>query len=533
MVSNLYARADVQGAKRSGLELDIDRVSRDGFAALTPDDLYRLKTYGVCSQNVEAHHMLRVRVRHGSLTSTQARRSADVASMGDGTCHLTTRCSVELHMVPTLCLADALTALDDVDLTTRSACGHTFRNVLASPCAGVCADEVVDVRPFVEAVHVWVIEHSAYQNSRLPSRLNVSLAGCPEAAANALVNDIGFVAVGDEAPGFALFAGGSLGAQPRLSEMVSSSVAPEDVVVAVETVADIYHTDGYFDRPGAKARLKYLIADRGIEWFRTEFARRFADKTGRQPAPPDEGRGLGDHAPVLGGVVAQRQAGFVRVRVRVPLGDLPAPSMRGLADLAEAYGDGTLRLTPQQNVEIQFVPEDRATEVTVALGALGLGVEGAGDAGDVRACVGTRHCVLAKSDSQAFADTIGRAVSDTPELRGISIHVSGCPNSCAQHQASDIGFGGRRVRFGGQVREGFEVYCGGRLGSQPRVADAIGNIPADLGPATVETLAKGWRNGRYDGEPFTAWAERFGRERLRELLAAALLEHGYDLEGAR
>jgi sulfite reductase beta subunit-like hemoprotein len=467
-------KPDIEGLKAAAdLDVDFDRIVRDGYESLTPEDYYRLKTWGVCSQNTEGVHMMRIRIPGGVASARQLVRVSQLAdTCADGTVHVTTRTNVELHGVPTSKLLNVMESLHDVGLTTRAACGHTIRNVLGCPAAGMCAEEMLDTRPWVRAVHDAVVARAADHNARLPRRLNISFAGCGDCARHAQVNDIGFVAT----PG--------AGREPGFAVWVA-----EHAVAVIESVIDLYAEHGFRD---SRARLKYLVEAWGIERFRDEFAARFEAMTGErpvfgEPAPPAETE-LSSGAAVL----PQRQPGFFRVRVAVPLGDLTPAQLVALATLSSEEGDGNVRFSPEQNAEIAWVAEERIARVLAELSGASLAAFGAGDVSDVRACPGTTHCVLAVSDSQGAARRIGDAFRSSPPddeaVKRMRIHISGCPNSCAQHQASDIGFAGCKVKIDGQVREGYQVFVGGRLGRRVRMADRIGRVDGAYAEDAVRAL---------------------------------------------
>ncbi|HYZ93991.1 MAG TPA: nitrite/sulfite reductase [Actinomycetota bacterium] len=506
-------KPDVEGLKSSGdLDVDFDRIVREGYEALTGEDYYRLKTWGVCSQNQAGVHMMRIRIPGGVASSDQLDRVAELAQRcADGTIHLTTRTNVELHGVPTTKLLEVMESLHQAGLTTRAACGHTVRNVLGCPAAGICAEEVLDTRPWVRETHDAVVRRAAEYNTRLPRRLNVSFGGCGDCARHAQVNDIGFVAVpgpGRE-PGFAVWIAGSLATTPRVSHALCAYVRAERAVAVMDAVIDVYSEHGFRDN---RARLKYLVEAWGIEKFREAFAEAFEAKTGERPLfgeptmPPEPA------APSDASVLPQRQPGRFRVRVGVPLGDLTPDQVRALASLARDEGDGSVRFSPEQNAEIAWVAEDRIARVLSALSAAGLAAFGAGDVSDVRACPGTTHCVLAVSDSQDAARRIGDVFRSSPPeddaVRNMRIHISGCPNSCAQHQASDIGLAGCRVKICGSVREGYQLFVGGRLGRRVRMADRIGRIDAAAAEDIVRALVELFVERREDGDGFPDVVER-------------------------
>jgi sulfite reductase beta subunit-like hemoprotein len=520
-------KPNVEALKASGdLGVDFDRIVREGYESLTPEDYYRLKTWGVCSQNQQGVHMMRIRIPGGVASTGQLERIAELArSISDGTLHLTTRTNIELHGVPTSKLLEVMEALNEVGLTTRAACGHTVRNVLGCPAAGICAEEVLDTRPWVREVHEAVVARASEYNARLPRRLNISFAGCGECARHAQVNDIGFVAVpgpGRE-PGFAVWIAGSLATSPRVSHVLCAYVRAEHAVAVMDAVIDIYAEHGFRDN---RARLKYLVEAWGIERFREEFANRFEAITDErpifgEPADPPETERNPDAS-----VLPQRQPGRFRVRVAVALGDLSPDQALVLGSLAAEEGDGYVRFSPEQNAEIAWVSEHRIARVLAALSSAGLAAFGAGDVSDVRACPGTTHCVLAVSDSQGAARRIGDAFRSTPiedeAVRRMRIHISGCPNSCAQHQASDIGMAGCRVKVGGRVVEGYQLFVGGRLGRRVRMADRVGRFDAAASEDVVRALVELYLAERNPDEDLPDVVERLRPHNIASRLAERL-----------
>jgi sulfite reductase beta subunit-like hemoprotein len=520
-------RPDVESLKAArDLDVDFDRIVREGYDALTGEDYYRLKMYGVCGQNTEGVHMMRIRIPGGIATAAQLERIASLADEhADSTLHVTTRTNIELHGVETSRLLAVMEGLHDVGLTTRAACGHTIRNVLGCPAAGICAEEVLDTRPWVQLVHDAVVARAADHIARLPRRLNISFGGCGDCARHAQVNDIGFVAVpgpGRE-PGFAVWVAGSLATNPKASLLLCSYVPAAQAVNVVEAIIDIYAEHGFRDNRG---RLKYLVEDWGIERFRDVFADRYEELAGErpvcgEPAMPDDPDRSSTAA-----VLPQRQPGRFRVRVGVPLGDLTPEQIRTLAALSTEDGDGAVRFTPEQNAEIAWVAEDRIARVLAVLSSCGLASFGAGDVSDVRACPGTQHCVLAVTDSPGIAREIGDAFRASPPddeaVKRMRIHVSGCPNSCAQHQASDIGLAGCRVKVGGEISEGYQLFVGGRLGRRVRMADRIGRLPADQTTDAIRALLDFYLAQRIDDEELADVVERVRPEAVATFVAARL-----------
>jgi sulfite reductase beta subunit-like hemoprotein len=521
---------DFQAIKDAGIDVDIDAVARAGFDAIDPSMLYRLKTYGICTQKAETGaFMLRVRIPAGALSSIQLRRLADLGEAdGSGVLHLTTRQDVELHDVVIERVPAVLTQLAEVGLTTRSACGHTIRNVMACEDSGLCPDEVFDVRPWAHLVSDHLVSRSVWLNNNLPRRLNIYFAACPECEHHALVNDIAFVARPASEPSFEVYLGGSLGTSPYIARKVNGELLPaRHAVAACEAVAAIYIAHGDRKVP-TRGRLKFLVEAWGWERFERAFRDELEVQAGtagvgpKDAAPLAEPTRLPIDAPGLEasfrlggqpGLLPQKQPGYLRLAVQVPIGDMTCAQARLVAGIMDQHGDGSCRVSRQQNLEIPFVPADRGPDLMVELNHAGLMPFEAGSAPDVMSCVGTTYCKLALTDSQGAARAASAAVADAGELAtGVRIHISGCPNNCAQHSVADIGFQGGRVKG----EESYQLYLGGRLrAGEQRLANIIPGklLAAEVGP-TVSATLDAFRVHRREGESFSQFYDRVGPEVL-------------------
>jgi sulfite reductase beta subunit-like hemoprotein len=507
----------VENVKHEGLEVDLERLERDGYASLTPEEFYRLKTWGVCSQRTPGLHMIRIRVPGGWVEAGQLRGLAGVsAELADGGAHITTRQNLELHSVESRNVRRTLELVGRLGLQTRSACGHTVRNVMGCTLAGICADEAFDVHPTVEALHHFFLARADHYNRRLPRRLNVYVSGCATCMNHAQVNDLGFVAVrrANEL-GFQLWCAGSLGSNPRLAHLLFGFIPVEEALAVAEAMADVYCEHGFRDRP-AKARLKYLVEEWGLEKFADAVTARLTEirpstrvcREGPAPVLGPDRRSQGGHR----GVFPQKQAGYVRIEARVPLGDLDGAQMELLASLAESHADGHVYLTPEQNAELHWVRDENATSVTEPLEEVGLFPRGAAGLVDVQVCAGTEWCIWGVGDSRGLArdieEDLAQFAAADPEAEPLRVHISGCHHGCARHQAADIGLVATSVKENGSATEGFEIFGGGRLGLDPVAARRVGRLPTrDVSPAAVGLL-RSYLSDRAEGEDFPSFVQR-------------------------
>lgn len=531
------ARPNIPRAKREGLDLDLDAVCEAGPGALSPDDHYRLKTYGVCPQRDDDRFMVRLRVAAGVLDRDQVDVLADAArAHAGGWVHFTTRQNVELHSVRLVDVPALYRALAPSGLVGRSACGHTIRNVLACPEAATSSEEPFDVSIDATWLSQRLVARSRELNVALPNRLNISLGGCTACGLEALTNDIGLVAcVRDGEPGYQLWAGGSLGTAPRLSLMLRPFVARADLWPAVWSIIEWFVTEGDVDQV-AKGRLKFLIEARGEQAFRAAFTKRFAAMRDEDslPTPPPIDVPEADtpvlvlgRAPTLGwrdGIRPERRAGLASLTVRVPLGDLLADDLVALAHLAPT---GRLVLTREQNVLVPSVPVDDVSRVVGALADLGLGPDGARGAADVRACPGLSFCSLAITGSQPVAIAVERAINARPDLpRDLSIAVSGCPNSCTKQQVADLGLSGTKVKVDGQVGLGYQLWLGADLAGGA-LGEPVLRLLEEEVPAAVLAATEVWVARRRPGEAAGVTYRRIGLDVVAAAIELRLRERGY------
>jgi sulfite reductase beta subunit-like hemoprotein len=528
------AAPNIPAAKRAGLHVDLDRLVHEGDAWLTPEDRYALKTHGICPQRHDGRFMVRVRVPGGTLPTWQARALGTIAERhGEDWIHLTTRQAIELHWVADSDLLEVLDRLAAAQLSTRSACGHTLRNVMCSEDAGVGLDEPFDCFADARAVAEAVLARSDELNVRLPSRVNMAFGGSPRCRDDALVNDAAFVSVVvDGRPGYELWAGGSLGKAPAAAVQLSRFVPRADALAAAEALVEVFIALGDVDNP-AKGRMKHAIEAVGPDAFRSAWDQAFAGAVERHHPetpevdvlPPADVASILALAPAGGwssGVRPHRTAGLASVTIDLPMGDTSRSELELFCDLADRHGDGFLVLTRDQDITFRNVPVAEVDAIRRALAARGLSLVGEGGTAQLRACVGAAVCAVGITDAPGAA----RSLAGLPSLARNStlrVHVSGCPNSCAQHQVGDIGLAGSKVRVGGRTVDGYQVYVGADL-DHGRFGEVVGRVAtADL-PAAVDAVVGAWEALRHGGEPLGRCVRRLGLDAFSAQVAAALSE---------
>jgi sulfite reductase beta subunit-like hemoprotein len=522
---------NIPAAKRAGLPVDISRLTTEGDGWLSSEERYALKTHGICAQLQDGVFMIRVRVPGGVVPTEQLRGLARIAARyAEDWVHLTTRQNVELHWVDAQEVEAVLAAVARTGLSTRSACGHTLRNVMCSEDAGVGLDEPFDCLPDARLVSDAIVARSDELNTVLPSRVNVSLGGSPRCRHDALVNDMGLVSiVVDGVPGYEVWAGGSLGKAPSLAVLLSPFVPRADVMPAVEALVDVFVAKGRFDEP-AKGRMKFVVEAMGADAFRAAWQVAFdGARTEPRPAPSVEVLEEVDRQAILAeappggwsiGVRPQRTPGLASVTLDLPLGDTCSSELNLCCDLADRHADGHLTITRDQNLTFRNVPLEAVATIRRAMAERGVSVLGEGATAQIRACTGSAVCALGITDSPGAGHRLAgnAALARNSVLR---VFVSGCPNSCAQHQIGDIGLAGSKVRVGGRTTDGYQVFLGADL-ERHAVGEVVGRVAeADL-DAAVSAIVGTWEALRHPGEPLAGAVHRLGLDAFSAQIAAAL-----------
>ena len=530
------------------------RAAADRFLSgqMTDDELrpWRLRR-GVYGQRQPGVHMIRTKVPGGSLTVRQMRQLARVADeFAGGKAHLTTRQNVQYHFVPLPRVADLLHMLADARLTTREACYNTVRNVTACPLSGLLHDEVFDVHPYAQQVALAFL-HQELTDS-LPRKFKIAFSGCKEDCMAGAIHDVGLRAVlRDGRRGFRMVAGGGLGPLPNEAQLLDEFVPVERLVNKCEAVIRIFAKYGNRKNKN-KARLKFVVRERGFDWVKEQVEKEYQDilLNGGIPAPetiPDgfggfqaipPPLGVGDLLPVLSSngssnpeydrwletnVREQKQPGYAIVTVKVDQGNLETPQMLGLADIAENAGDGLLRFTIDQNVVLAYIPLHNLKRVYAALRPLGLAGAGAHEIEDIITCPGAYSCNLALTKSMnlgaALAETV-REYAD-PEIRKLSIKISGCPNACGQHWIGDFGFYGNARKIEGRELPYYQMLLGGGYGPDGtmRFALAVQSLPAKSAPVAVQRVIAHYLTNRLEGENFRDYVVRHKIETFRLMTA--------------
>jgi sulfite reductase (ferredoxin) len=504
--------------------------ARGGFASIDPSDLRgRMRWWGLYTQrrpgidggrtgSLEPHElddeyfMLRVRSDGGILTPDQLRAIADVSqTYGRDTADITDRQNVQLHWIRIEDVPAIWQRLEAVGLSTNEACGDTPRVVLGSPVAGVAADEILDGTPAVREIVRRYVGDPRFSN--LPRKFKSAVSGSPRHDVAHEINDVSFVGVvhPEHGPGFDVWVGGGLSTNPMLAQRLGVWVPLEEVPDVWEAVISVFRDYGY-RRLRTRARLKFLVNDWGVAKVREVIETQYLGRPLLDGPAPTPYPGRRDHVGVHDQIDGRKYVGAAPT-----VGRVSGTILHRIGDLADQHGSGRVRLTAQQKLVILDVEESDVEPLVAALHELGLEVRPSEFRRGTMACTGIEFCKLAIVETKANAATLVAGLEDRlPTFdRPLSIHVNGCPNSCARIQVADIGLKGMLVTDAdGNQAEGFQVHLGGELatglGRKPRGL----KVSADELPAYVERVLGQYEQQRDGDETFASWAQRADEEAL-------------------
>jgi sulfite reductase (ferredoxin) len=504
-----------------------------GFASIDPTDLRsRFRWWGLYTQRkpgidggrtaiLEPHElddeyfMLRVRIDGGQLTTEQLRTIADISTTyARDSADLTDRQNIQLHWIRVEDVPAIWDRLEAVGLSTQEACGDSPRVVLGSPLAGIAADELIDPTWAVDEITSRYIGDPSFSN--LPRKFKTAITGHPSLDVAPEVNDVAFVPTShpEHGVGFDVWVGGGLSTNPRLASSLGVWIPLAEVPDVWHGVISIFRDYGY-RRLRSRARLKFLVADWGVQRFREVLETEYLHRTLTDGEPPGKPVGNGDHV----GVHQQRDGRYY-IGLAATAGRISGNTLAKLVDAAEAHGSHRVRTTPYQKLIVLDVDKDHVESLVTAAEDLGLSATPSQWRRSTMACTGIEYCKLAivetKARAHSLVDELERRIPelDTP----ISVHVNGCPNSCARIQVADIGLKGQLVmNAAGEQVEGFQVHLGGGVGLDAGFGRKLRGhkVTADDLPDYVERVVRHYLDDREDGERFATWAVRAGEEALR------------------
>ena len=495
---------------------------------------------GVYGQRQEGVQMIRIKLPFGKVTSEQLLRITKVSDeYSTGRLHITTRQDIQIHYVSLDRTPQLWAELEKDDVTLREACGNTVRNITASETAGIDSEEPFDVSPYAHAMFQFFLRNPVCQE--MGRKFKMSFSSSDKDTALSYLHDLGFIPrIVNGERGFKVMLGGGLGSQPSHAELLSEFIPVNQIIPTTEGVLRIF--DRYGERAKRlKARMKFLIKDLG----RDEFLRLVEEEKkalsyqtveidttafdGEIPAPLLEAPKVviedtaAFEAWKKSNVIAQKQAGYVAIGIKVLLGDFYTDKARALAELIKNYAANELRFSLRQDILIRHVKEENLPFFYQELAKLDFVALGYNTISDITACPGTDTCNLGIASSTGIAVELERVLeTEYPQYSNnqeITIKISGCMNACGQHNMAEIGFQGMSINSGKLVAPALQVLLGGgNLGNgNGRFSDKVIKIPSRRGPDALRFILNDFEtNG--NGQSFLNYYDAKGEKYFYEFL---------------
>lgn len=523
-----------------------DQVERRLSGALSEDQFKPLRLMNGVYLQLHAY-MLRIAIPYGVLSSSQMRKLAHIARTYDrGFGHFTTRQNLQFNWIRLEDTPRILEELAEVEMHALQTSGNCIRNTTTDQFAGAAADEIDDPRPWAELIRQWSSLHPEF--SFLPRKFKIAITGATRDRAAVRVHDIGIHLT---ERGFDIYVGGGLGRTPSLGHRIKQGLPGNQLLSYLEACLRVYNRYGRRDNI-YKARIKILVAALGpdvyaeqveAEWARLDQARidAPAEEIARikaffpDPAfvnDPDADAGLAAarkahpafdrwvrnnthrhrHAAYLSVVISTKPIGL-------PPGDASDAQMDAVADLADQFGFGEIRVAHDQNLILPHVAKADLPAVWAALDAASLATPNAKKISDIIACPGLDYCTLANARSIPLAQDIATRFADNDRAETIGeleIKISGCINACGHHHVGHIGILG----VDKQGEEFYQILLGGRVDEQAALGVITGKgMSAEAVPGAIERVVNRYLELRTDpAERFIDTLTRLGREPFVEAL---------------
>jgi sulfite reductase (ferredoxin) len=545
-----YSESNSQWGKEEETEIFAQKVKLFRQGKLSDDDFRRFRLQaGTYSSRLQMNFsMIRIKIPSGEITPEQLEKIASLSeAFSIGSAHVSTRQNIQLHWVQLEDVSEVMRGLVEVGLTTREACGNTVRNVMCSHFAGVCSDEAFDATPYAKAIARFFIRNPMCQN--LPRKFKINFACCNKHGL-VRVADIGLVsAIKDDVKGFKIYLGGGLGAASFIGHLLED-FTPEDRVLST-CMATIRLFDRHGNRENmARNRMRYLVHEMGWEKFQKMalkersivemttslstaklFNVREEEEAEAEARYLSKSMNVTSKLPMLNeqvthqestaykrwlhtNVVPQKQEGYFTVFVTLGAGDITANQLRVLAgSIREFSAETAARNTPQQNFAIRYVKGSELANFYNRLASIGLANPGALTIASAVGCSGTTSCNLAITNSHRLAKEVQRKFLelefDTDDsLRDSTIKISGCPNSCGQHEIATIGFFGGASRIGSAMAPTYTMLFGGSDGEYGELGKAVMRVPAKRVIDIIRKIIDVYKQERNNNETLNQWIKK-------------------------
>ena len=537
--STEYVKPKVNWAKLEESENFANTVKLYRQGKIDPDNFrrFRLQHGAYGTRMTDDYAMVRIKIPAGEIYPGQLERIAHLSeAFSIGNAHVSTRQNIQLHWVVLEDVSEIMRGLAEVGLTSREACGNTVRNVMCSPLAGVCSEEVFDATPYAFATARFLLRNPMNQN--LPRKFKFNFTCC-EKHGMARITDVGLIPKtrdldGKTQRGFKVFLGGGLGNKSFVGHQLEDFTPEEDILYTSIAVLRI------FDRLGnrknmARNRMRYLVDEMGWENFQNlvlkermvvratqsvivklevdntpkEIKRpiRITDTDGRSP-PDGYSRWLKTTT------FKQKQARFRAVFLTLESGDMTANQLRSLAKICSEFSaEGFARNGFSQDIVLRWVAEDDLPRLYSRLLEAGLANPGSLTMASPVGCSGTTSCNLALTNSHRLAKEIQRKflelkLDEDQTLHDATIKISGCPNSCGQHEIATIGFYGGGGRVGKDMYPVYQLSLGGRADGEAMLGVNCLRVPAKRIIPIILKIIELFKKNKKQDDTLASWIHR-------------------------
>ena len=493
--------------------------------------------------------MLRIAIPYGMLSTTQLRKLAHIADYYDkGYGHFTTRQNIQFNWPALADVPDILAHLAEVEMHAIQTSGNCIRNTTTDQFAGCAVNEIEDSRPYCEIIRQWSTFHPEF--AYLPRKFKIAVCGTVDDQAATQVHDIGLFIVKNEAGeiGFRVLVGGGLGRTPVIGKEIRSFLPKQHLLTYLDAILRVYNREGRRDNK-YKARIKILVKETGIDLFREKVEQEWlALKDGpltltdveflrckhyfQDPAY----KNLADNSPQLlhelrenvlfagwynQNVSAHKKPGYSIVTICLKQtgtapGDITSDQMNFVADLADSYSFGELRVSHEQNIILADVEKSALFALWQSLKTQELNSDNRGLLTDIICCPGGDFCSLANAKSIPIAESIQRRFGDASRLREIgalSLNISGCMNACGHHHVGNIGILGVDKKGA----EFYQISLGGSVENDTALGQIVGpSFAQEEVPDVIEKIVNIYMKNRQSGERFVETFNRVGIEVFKE-----------------
>lgn len=509
-----------------------DIYAKEGFDSIPAEDLApRFKWVGLYTQrkqNLGGEHtgtltnaelqdryfMMRIRMDGGLASPEKIRAIGEISEQyARNTADFTDRQNVQLHWIKIEDVPAIWDKLESVGLNTFFGCGDVPRVVLGSPVSGIAKDEIIDATPAIRTITEEVLPRPEFGN--LPRKFKSAISGNSRQDVTHEIQDVSFIGSvhPEHGPGFDVWVGGGLSTNPMLAQRLGVWVSLDEVPDVWAGVVGIFRDYG-FRRLRNRARLKFLVADWGVEKFRQVLEEEYLGRRLTDGPAPEVHPGYRDHV----GIHEQKD-GLFYLGVKPTVGHTDGTQLQQLADLADKHGVTRMRTTADKELLFLDLTREAAEQLAEELEQVGLSASPSAFRRDIISCTGLEFCKLAhvvtKQRAIALVDELEERLGDLDVP--LKISLNGCPNSCARTQVADIGLTGKILTTDdGERVEGFQVHLGGTIGLEPHFGRKVrGNqvFSSDLGDYVVRVV-ENFKEQRTEGEQFRDWVARAEDEAL-------------------